>query len=87
MQLVTIDTSHVGAPGARLSSGEFLDLTRAAAPSTLECWLPGTIIEILEGGTEALDLVRRMVERVENAATYGRKTRGCCRRFPIRDWC
>jgi len=66
MQLLTIDDVRGGSPGARLRSGEFLHLTRAAEPGTLEAWLPDTVMNILEGGNAALDLVRRLVDRCES---------------------
>ena len=65
MQLVTIDNIRGGSPGARLQSGEIMQLAKAGATGTLEAWLPGSIAGILEGGAAAMDLVRRMVERVE----------------------
>lgn len=68
MQLVTIDDVRSGSPGARLHSGEHLHLSRAAQPGTLEAWLPGTVAAILEGGSHALDVVRRMVDRVESSS-------------------
>ena len=65
MFLVTIDDRPNGSPGARLSSGDILHLARAARPGTVETWLPASNLAILEGGTEALDVVRRMVARAE----------------------
>lgn len=65
MQLVTIDDVPSGSAGARLRSGEILHLARAATPESLEAWIPGSLIEILEGGREAIDLIRGVVERVE----------------------
>jgi acylpyruvate hydrolase len=68
MQLVTIDDVRSGSPGARLGSGEILHLTRAAHRGTLEAWLPDSVMQILTGGQDALNLVRRMVDRAEGAS-------------------
>ena len=65
MQLVTIDNARYGSPGAKLRSGEILHLQRAAAPGTLETWLPDSVLGILEGGAAALDVVRALVERYD----------------------
>ena len=65
MQLLTIDDVPGGSPGARLRSGRLLHLKRAARSGTAETWLPSSLLSILEGGTEALDIVRRVVDRAE----------------------
>ncbi|AJE44884.1 fumarylacetoacetate hydrolase family protein [Celeribacter indicus] len=65
MKLVTLDCVPGGQPGAVLESGEILHLARAAAPGTAETWLPPRLRDILAAGQEGLDLVRRIVERVE----------------------
>jgi len=72
VQLVTIDDISTGSPGARLRSGEILHLGRAATPGTLEAWLPATLIGILEGGFQALEIVRGIVERFEGLPTSER---------------
>jgi acylpyruvate hydrolase len=66
MQLVTIDDVLSGSPGAKLRSGEILHLTRAARRGTLETWLPQSILGILEGGGEALEVIRHMIDRAES---------------------
>ena len=65
MKLVTIDCVAGGRPGAMLENGDILHLERAALSGTAEAWLPATVRGILAAGQEGLDLVRRMVERVE----------------------
>ena len=65
MQLVTIDNVPGGSPGARLRSGEILHLARASTAGTLEAWLPASIMGILDGGPAALEVIRRMIDRVE----------------------
>lgn len=74
MQLVTVDNSRHGSPGARLRSGEVLHLQRAAAAGTLEMWLPDSVIGILEGGEAALAVVRAVVERFESLSDNARST-------------
>jgi 2-keto-4-pentenoate hydratase/2-oxohepta-3-ene-1,7-dioic acid hydratase in catechol pathway len=69
MRLVTIDEGVRGSPGALLASGEVLHLARAAAPATVECWLPMTLRDILDAGEAGLGVVREIVERAE--ATSG----------------
>lgn len=65
MKLVTIANTAAGSPGAMLRSGEILHFSKAANPGTLEVWIPGSIRAILEGGKDALALVRQLVDRVE----------------------
>ena len=72
MKLVTIDCVPGGRPGAMLGNGEILHLERAALPGTAETWLPPTMRGILAAGEEGLDLVRRIVARVEGHASDGR---------------
>lgn len=67
MRLVTIDCVPGGRPAAVLQNDEVLHLERAAAAGTTEAWLPTTMREILAAGPEGLDLVRRIVDRVEQA--------------------
>ena len=64
MRLVTIDDGPRGSPGAILPSGEILHLGRAAAPGTVEAWLPGSLLGILEGGPEGLAVVRGLAGRI-----------------------
>jgi acylpyruvate hydrolase len=65
MKLVIIANTAAGSPGAMLRSGEILHFSKAAKPGTLEVWIPGSIRAILEGGKDALGLVRLLVDRVE----------------------
>ena len=67
MQIVTIDDGRDGSPGARLASGEFLHLSRAAMPGTVEAWLPGSVIGLLDGGEAGLDIARGIVNRARSA--------------------
>jgi 2-keto-4-pentenoate hydratase/2-oxohepta-3-ene-1,7-dioic acid hydratase in catechol pathway len=65
MKLVTISDVPLGSPGVQLSTGEVVHLLRAATPGTIEAWLPSSLAGILEGGPEALDVVRKMISHVE----------------------
>jgi acylpyruvate hydrolase len=65
MKLATIDCVAGGRPAAVLASGDILNLERAALPGTAETWLPHGMRAILTAGNEGLDLVRRIVDRVE----------------------
>ncbi len=67
MRLVTIDAAGGGTPGAILSSGEVLDLRRAARAGTTEVWLPSSLRDILDAGDHGLDVVRQLVRSVEDA--------------------
>ncbi len=69
MKLVTIDNSAQGSAGAVLRSGEILHLGKAAAPGTLEVWLPTSIRAILEAGEPGLALVRQLVDRIESESS------------------
>lgn len=69
MKLVTIDNVRDGVPGAVIRSGEIVHLGRAACADTVEAWLPASVQKILEAGREGLDIVRRIVTRVEHAST------------------
>ncbi|APZ50563.1 fumarylacetoacetate hydrolase family protein [Salipiger abyssi] len=73
MKLVTIDCIPGGQPGAVLESGEILHLARAATPGTAETWLPPHLRDILGAGSEGLNLVRRMVARVEETGEDARE--------------
>ena len=68
MQLLTIDDVPGGSPGARLRSGRIIHLKRAARAETAEAWLPSSVLSMLEGGAEALNIVRRIVDRAETGA-------------------
>ena len=67
MKLVTIANSAAGMPGALLKSSEVLHLGKAAAPGTVERWIPGSVRAILEGGGQGLAAVKGLIERVESA--------------------
>ncbi len=67
MKLVTIDNTAQGCAGAVLQSGEILHIGKAAAPGTLEAWLPTSVRSILEAGEQGLALVRQLVDRIESA--------------------
>ncbi len=64
MKLVTLNCAPGGMAGAVLPSGELLHLGLAAAPGTLEAWLPSTVRAILEAGPDGLAVVKGLVERV-----------------------
>lgn len=68
MKLVTIDDVPGGSVGAQLASGEYLHLGRAAQEGTLESWLPHNVAALLSGGDEALNVVRRIVDRAEHGS-------------------
>lgn len=72
MKLVTIDDIASGLPGAVLRSGEILHFGKAAAPGTLEVWIPGSVRAILEAGSAGLALVRQLLNRVESASDPSR---------------
>ncbi|MFM9969786.1 MAG: fumarylacetoacetate hydrolase family protein [Burkholderiales bacterium] len=72
MRLVTIegpkiDAGPAGRAGAMLANGEILDITRARREGTTEAWIPANVRRILAGGQAGMDLVRRVVGRIENA--------------------
>jgi len=73
MKLVTIDATPGGIAGALLESGEILHLGRAAAPGTIETWLPASVRGILQAGPEGLEAVRRLVRRVEDLGASDRE--------------
>lgn len=72
MHLVTIDDVPGGSAGARLASGEYLHLGRAARAGTLETWLPTTVRALLEAGHEGFNVVRGLIEHVEGTAAQQR---------------
>jgi len=72
MKLVMIDCVPGGRPGAILASGEILHLERVTLDGTAESWLPPSLKEILHAGREGLDLVRRIVNRVEDLSSLRR---------------
>jgi acylpyruvate hydrolase len=68
MKLVTIDSVSSGVPGALIRSGEILHIGKAASANSVEAWLPSSLQGILEAGIEGLDIVRRIVARVEGSS-------------------
>lgn len=68
MKLVMIDVGRHGSAGALLRTGEVLNFSRAAAEGTLEAWIPGTVREVIEGGRDALGVVRALIARVEGGS-------------------
>jgi 2-keto-4-pentenoate hydratase/2-oxohepta-3-ene-1,7-dioic acid hydratase in catechol pathway len=74
MKLLTIDDTRGGSPGALLSWGESLHLSRAALPGTIEAWLPASLAEMLAGGGEALRVAGGIVSRAERASPSTRET-------------
>jgi acylpyruvate hydrolase len=73
MHLATLDDRPQGSPGVRLQSGEFLHLLQYAEQGTLEAWLPSSVKLILEGGGDALGIIRRMIDRCESMSTQRRE--------------
>jgi len=65
MKLVTIDHGSRGTAGALLRSGEILNFSRASSPGTIESWIPTEVRAILEAGPQGLELIRKLVSRVE----------------------
>lgn len=65
MRLATLDDTRGGSPAVQLSSGEFLNLRRAARPDTLERWIPDTVLDILAAGDAALAVLRDLVAHIE----------------------
>lgn len=65
MRLVTLRASGCATPGGVLSSGEVVDLRAAARPGTLETLIPPSMRALLAAGPEGLDIVRRLIDRVE----------------------
>lgn len=65
MKLVTVDDGGAGRVAALLASGDVVHLARAAASGTLECWVPADMRGLLGAGEPGLDLLRRLVARVE----------------------
>ncbi len=68
MRLVTIDAPPHGRPGVLLGE-EVLDFTRAARAVPLAAFVPGSVAEILAAGAEGLDIVRRVMDRADAAAS------------------
>ncbi|HEX7007474.1 MAG TPA: fumarylacetoacetate hydrolase family protein [Alphaproteobacteria bacterium] len=64
MKLVTIDAPPAGRPGVVVGD-EILDLGRAAPAIPIAGWIPASVRRILEGGDEALDIVRRVADKAE----------------------
>lgn len=67
MKLVMIDCVANGRPGAILANGEILHFQRALRTGSLEAWLPDSLRGILAAGAEGLEVVQRIVTRVEDA--------------------
>ena len=53
--------------GALLSTGEILDFSLARTFPSLANWIPDSVMGILEAGDEGLDVVRRLLNEVEEA--------------------
>jgi acylpyruvate hydrolase len=68
MKLLTIDAPRGGRPGAMSAKGEIIDLLKLDAGEGLGNWLPTSIRAILDAGDEGLDMVRRLVDQVDNAS-------------------
>ena len=62
MKLVTIDAPPAGRAGA-LIGDDILDLGRVAPAIPIAGWIPTSVKRILEGGEEAIDIVRRVVDQ------------------------
>lgn len=67
MKLVTIDAPPAGRAGV-LVGDDVLDLGRAAPAIPIAGWIPASVKRILEGGDEALDIVRRVVDKAAGKA-------------------
>lgn len=69
MRLVTINNSSDGQSGALIGAEvlNFSMLRRLDRPAVTN-WVPRSVLEILEGGTEGLAIVDRLVKTVEDAA-------------------
>lgn len=65
MKLVTIHNAPGGAAGVLLASGDIVNIPLAARPGTIEAWVPATVRGILEAGRDGLDIVRRLLARIE----------------------
>src|SRR5690606_14252095 len=60
--LVTIDAPLAGRAGVVVGD-DILDLGRAAPAIPIAGWIPTSVRRILEGGDEALDIVRRVADK------------------------
>jgi len=67
MKLVTIDRPPDGRVGA-LIGDEVLDLGMAYDVFPVARWVPPAILDVLAAGKDGLDLIRRLIARVENAS-------------------
>jgi 2-keto-4-pentenoate hydratase/2-oxohepta-3-ene-1,7-dioic acid hydratase in catechol pathway len=67
MKLVTIETWPSGRTGALVGDDEVLDFALAATVVPIAGYIPTAMPALLAGGTEGLDLVRRVVGRVDDA--------------------
>jgi len=68
MKLLTIDAPRGGRPGALSAKGDIIDLLALDYGGDAAAWLPASVRGILDAGTEGLDTVRRVVDRVDNAS-------------------
>ncbi|MFI0369942.1 fumarylacetoacetate hydrolase family protein [Actinomadura sp. 1N219] len=66
MKLLTIDAGAAGHAGVLLATGEVLDLVALPASGSIARWVPPSVRGILEGGDEALGLLRKIVDSVES---------------------
>jgi 2-keto-4-pentenoate hydratase/2-oxohepta-3-ene-1,7-dioic acid hydratase in catechol pathway len=66
MKLLTIDAGPTGRAGVLLGTGEVLDLAALPASDSLARWIPTSVRGILEGGDEALGVLRKIVDGVES---------------------
>lgn len=62
-----------GQAGALLSTGDILDLSSAHSSFSLARWIPESVLGILEAGEEGLEVVRRLVDKVERSTGSERK--------------
>lgn len=73
MRLVTIAVPPGGRPGVIVGQ-DVLDFALAAPALPLAGWVPPAMPDLLAAGAEGLDLVRRLLDRVEGAAARLRET-------------
>ncbi len=73
MKLVTIDAWPSGRTGALIGDDVF-DFALAAPSLPLAGYIPSTMPALLAGGTDGLDLVRRVIDRAVSESTRFRET-------------